>query len=298
MAGRQILGAAEVVTAAYVNDKLMDQGIMRFASAAARTTAIPSPTSGMWTWRDDHAGPVKLEYWNGASWAGITLTSPAQTVTGMTSVQQLTTITPDAAADTWSTWQSIGTSPASTSYLTGLRLNGTGLASPAAFVVELSLDGGTTVWRRALGSSSTLTAGPAQCVTARSCATSSTIHARAKVSIASATGVIVNLYWSQTAPAIQLSAAEDLWMTTTAGSAYGTWVTLGTVAAASRLVAVAASASTDGGLGTGATPTPIARWNDGSGVMLLFGQNRAVPTGDLKITGYTGSWAWVLTEPV
>lgn len=44
---------------------LEKQLVMSFASAAARTSAIPSPVAGMFCWRTDAA---VLEYYNGAAW--------------------------------------------------------------------------------------------------------------------------------------------------------------------------------------------------------------------------------------
>ena len=44
--------------------------VARFATAAARSTAIPTPIVGMITFRADAAAPG-FEYWNGSSWASI-----------------------------------------------------------------------------------------------------------------------------------------------------------------------------------------------------------------------------------
>ena len=53
MAGRKTFTAGEVLQAADVNDFLMDQSVMVFAGTAARGSAIPSPTEGMVTYRED-----------------------------------------------------------------------------------------------------------------------------------------------------------------------------------------------------------------------------------------------------
>jgi hypothetical protein len=53
MAGKKTFTAGAVLTAADVNDYLMDQSVMNFASSAARASAIPAPTEGMVTYLQD-----------------------------------------------------------------------------------------------------------------------------------------------------------------------------------------------------------------------------------------------------
>jgi len=53
LSGRKTFTAGEVLQAADVNDFLMDQSVMVFAGTAARGSAIPSPTEGMVTYRED-----------------------------------------------------------------------------------------------------------------------------------------------------------------------------------------------------------------------------------------------------
>ena len=62
---RKQWASLERVTADDVNTNLSDQSVMRFASSAARSAAIPAPTEGMVTYRDD--GDV-IEVYNGTSW--------------------------------------------------------------------------------------------------------------------------------------------------------------------------------------------------------------------------------------
>lgn len=59
---RETLGSAEV------NGYLMDQVIMRFPSASARSAVIPTPSEGMHTYLDD-AG--RVEFFNGAGWESL-----------------------------------------------------------------------------------------------------------------------------------------------------------------------------------------------------------------------------------
>lgn len=53
MPGKKTFVDGNTLTAADVNGYLMDQSVMRFASASARDTAIPSPTEGMVCYLDD-----------------------------------------------------------------------------------------------------------------------------------------------------------------------------------------------------------------------------------------------------
>jgi hypothetical protein len=65
MAGRKVWLADEVLTAEDLNDYLMDQAVVVFASAGARSAAVLSPEVGMLTYRVD--GSV-YELWNGSAW--------------------------------------------------------------------------------------------------------------------------------------------------------------------------------------------------------------------------------------
>lgn len=65
---RKVFVADEVLTAADVNDYLMDQSVMTFAGTAARGSAIPSPTEGMITYLSD---TNTFQFWNGTSYVQI-----------------------------------------------------------------------------------------------------------------------------------------------------------------------------------------------------------------------------------
>ena len=80
--GRKVWSAGDVLAAADVNGYLMDQSIMVFNSAAARTAAIGTPAPGMTTFRTD--GTV-VEVYNGSTWVsansvGGTISVPAGNV--------------------------------------------------------------------------------------------------------------------------------------------------------------------------------------------------------------------------
>ena len=68
MAGYRTWTPGEVITASNVQDFLMDQAVMVFASDSVRGSAIPVPTAGMTTYLEDTA---LVEVYNGSSWDSI-----------------------------------------------------------------------------------------------------------------------------------------------------------------------------------------------------------------------------------
>jgi len=63
--GKKTFVAGEVLLAQDVNDYLMDQTVMNFASSAARSSAIPTPTEGMFAVTTDND---QVDYYNGSAW--------------------------------------------------------------------------------------------------------------------------------------------------------------------------------------------------------------------------------------
>lgn len=63
--GRKVFTAGDILAAADVQGYLMDQSIMVFSNAAARTAAIGTPAPGMTSFRTD--GTV-TEVYNGSAW--------------------------------------------------------------------------------------------------------------------------------------------------------------------------------------------------------------------------------------
>jgi hypothetical protein len=59
----------QTLPASRVQDYLMDQTVMVFANASARTSALPSPTAGMVTYLVDSG---KLWFYNGSAWTLVT----------------------------------------------------------------------------------------------------------------------------------------------------------------------------------------------------------------------------------
>jgi hypothetical protein len=72
-AGAKLFTSGSVLTAAQVNTYLMDQAVMRFASAAARTAAFggagePTLAEGMMSYLID---TKSVEVYDGTAWVGI-----------------------------------------------------------------------------------------------------------------------------------------------------------------------------------------------------------------------------------
>lgn len=67
-AGFKTFAVGEVLTANNVNTYLMQQTVMVFTSAAARTSAISSPSEGMVSYLTDSNS---LWYYNGSAWVEI-----------------------------------------------------------------------------------------------------------------------------------------------------------------------------------------------------------------------------------
>jgi hypothetical protein len=72
--GRKVFTAGEVLTAANVQGYLMDQSVMVFASSAARSSAIPTPSAGMVSYLSDTSA---LQVY-GTAWADV-----SQTITSL-----------------------------------------------------------------------------------------------------------------------------------------------------------------------------------------------------------------------
>jgi hypothetical protein len=98
-AGKKTFVAGEVLTAQDVNDYLMDQSVMNFTSEAARSSAIPTPTTGMVSYVGDTgtesatnatiANVPQIQAYTGSTWQntdGLTLLS-TNTFTAVSSFQ-------------------------------------------------------------------------------------------------------------------------------------------------------------------------------------------------------------------
>jgi hypothetical protein len=68
MSGRKVFTAGSVLTAADVNDYLMDQAVMVFGGSAARGSAIGTATEGMTSYLTD---TNKVEVFDGTNWAAL-----------------------------------------------------------------------------------------------------------------------------------------------------------------------------------------------------------------------------------
>jgi hypothetical protein len=72
-AGAKLFTSGSVLTAAQVNTYLMDQSVMRFADAAARTAAFggagePTLAEGMVSYLMD---TNTISVWDGSAWVGV-----------------------------------------------------------------------------------------------------------------------------------------------------------------------------------------------------------------------------------
>ena len=67
-AGFKTFSVGEVLTANNVNTYLMQQSVMVFADASARSTAIASPSEGMLTYLSDSDA---VEYYDGTAWRAL-----------------------------------------------------------------------------------------------------------------------------------------------------------------------------------------------------------------------------------
>ena len=67
-AGFRTFAVGEVLTATNVNTYLMQQSVMVFADASARSTAITAPSEGMLTYRTD---ANVFEFYDGSSWRAL-----------------------------------------------------------------------------------------------------------------------------------------------------------------------------------------------------------------------------------
>lgn len=89
-AGKKTFTAGEVLTASDVNTYLMEQSVMYFAGTAARSSAIPTPSTGMTSYIGvtGTASIPQLETYTGSAWQtpyGTTLVASATIGSGVTS---------------------------------------------------------------------------------------------------------------------------------------------------------------------------------------------------------------------
>lgn len=138
--GFKTFTTGEVLTAADVNGYLM-QGILVFASSAARATAITSPQEGQYSYLKDTNA---LEYYDGAAWVGapvgdITAVTAGKGLTGGGSsgdvtVSLATTAKGDLVAGSGATTAAVLTVGANNTVLTADSTTATGLkwATPAS----------------------------------------------------------------------------------------------------------------------------------------------------------------------
>jgi hypothetical protein len=82
---RKVFTAGEVLAAADVNEFLMDQSVMTFASSAARGSAIGTATEGMVTWLNDENA---LQVYDGTAWNGLAASGGNAIINGAFEINQ------------------------------------------------------------------------------------------------------------------------------------------------------------------------------------------------------------------
>lgn len=110
--GRRTWTAGEVVTAANVQGYLQDQSVMVFASVAARTAAIATPTEGMVSYLSDTKG---MDVYDGAAWKRIA-------DTGASIIQVVTATTNTAVTNTTATYADTGLTATITPFSTTSKI--------------------------------------------------------------------------------------------------------------------------------------------------------------------------------
>ena len=126
---RKVFVAGEILTAADVNANLMDQAVMVFDDAAARTTAIPSPVEGMVTYLKSDKSVTKF---NGTAFV------PIGTILQVVSAVK---------TDTFSASVGAGASTA----LTGLTASITPSSTSSKLLIEFAISGQSDVTDRSMG---------------------------------------------------------------------------------------------------------------------------------------------------
>jgi hypothetical protein len=81
--GKKTFVAGEVLLAQEVNGYLMDQSVMVFGGTAARSSAIPTPTEGMMSYRTDDD---VVEVFNGSAYVGVGGATSALTLVSTTTI--------------------------------------------------------------------------------------------------------------------------------------------------------------------------------------------------------------------
>jgi hypothetical protein len=130
--GKKTFTAGDVLIAGDVNNYLMDQTVMNFASAAARSSAIPTPSTGMTSYRSDIN---QIESYDGSAWRGPTGLQLVKKQTVGTAVASV--IVTDAFSATYDNYKIVytgGIASGNTSLLLQMGATTTGYYSGFQFI--------------------------------------------------------------------------------------------------------------------------------------------------------------------
>lgn len=94
--GRKVWTAGEVLAAADVNGYLMDQTVMVFDNAAARSSAIGTPAEGMMAYTKDNDS---VQVYNGTAWAAVDTTISSINASAVVNTLTASTATAYTVAD-------------------------------------------------------------------------------------------------------------------------------------------------------------------------------------------------------
>jgi hypothetical protein len=99
----KVFSNGSVLQASEINDNLMNQSVMVFTNASARSAALTAPVEGMLTWRED--GNI-YEYYDGSTWVQLVITSGYELIKTQTIGTSVTAVTvTDAFSTTYDSYK-------------------------------------------------------------------------------------------------------------------------------------------------------------------------------------------------
>jgi len=140
--GRKTFASGEVLTAANTQGYLMDQSVMVFADAAARTSAIAAPAEGMHSYLSD---TDSTEYYSGSAWAAVSAASGLTHINTTTFSAVASVSLDDVFTSTYANYRIIADFTPSTTANHILRLRVGAADTTSNYQYQLLYSGNTTV---------------------------------------------------------------------------------------------------------------------------------------------------------